>query len=593
MMSFYCPILLCVYMKLEFVSKYKSLKNFDVIDLDDFSIFTGKNGSGKTQLLQAIKNGNIKFDSFEPEEIVYFDLSTFRTSDTKFKSGQNRISFLDTIYTNFENQIRQFKLLYPLLTNLELNNLNEILKDKNKALFDINEKEVGNEELWKKIKTYQDFLQHIFREISFDKIYISIIKKSKNFIHDISEDEFQTNYVHISSRNNLILTELGMLFYDYQIKLYEETHRIHSTADGNTTKKEMDKIAQDKCNARFGGMPPWEAINKILESYSDMNHELIEPQKINLPKYKIDPQSFPVVIKEKSTNAEISPDDLSSGESVLFALALSVFKENISTLLPKVLLLDEIDATLHPSMIKNLLRVIDEIFVKKGVKVILATHSPTTIALCREKSIFVIDNKSELKLIQKQSPKDALDKLTDGFVTIEKGFDLLNMISDKEITIVTEGRNTQYIQKAMDIFAFENKDKISILQDVENNSSNTILKTLFDFFSEIKHEKKVIFVFDPDCEKYRDKLDEKNNTYFYILSRHKENTMADGGVETMFDNKFFVTEDLDITTNGAHVTKKTMNKRRKLRFMNNMIATGDKEKFENFKPFLDHLGEIL
>ncbi len=587
------PILLPIHMKLEFVSPHKSIESFDSIDLDDFSIFTGKNGSGKTQLLQAIKNGHVKFGSVKPEEIIYFDLSTFRTFDTKFKSGQNRISFLTTVHNNFKNKALGIRSHYQSLTEVESNNLNEILEDKNRTLLDINEKEVGNEELWKKIKKYQYVCQTFFTNKQFDDVTISIIKKSKNFIHDISDEEFQTNYVSVSSRNNLILTELGILFYDYQIAIYEEREHVRLRVNENTSTKEIEKIVQDKCNARFGGIPPWEAINNILESYSDMNHELIEPQKIGLSQFRVDPASFPVVIKVKSTNAEIIPDDLSSGESVLFALALSVFKENISSSLPKVLLLDEIDATLHPSMIKNLLCVIEKIFVERGVKVILATHSPTTIALCRDKSIFVIDNDNNSQLIQKQSPENALDKLTNGFVTIEEGLNLLKMISDKEITIVTEGTNTKYIQKAIDLFANDNKDKIDVQLGAEDNLNNTILKTLFDFFTLAEHKAKVIFVFDPDCEEYRTKLHEKNNTYFYILLKNSQNTMTDGGIETLFDDKCFVDEDLFITTNAGRMVKKTMYDRRKVRFRNNMIGKSNIENFGGFKPLFDYINTIL
>ena len=580
-------------MKLEFVSLYKSIKRFDTVDLNDFSIFTGKNGSGKTQLLQAIKQGNVNFDSFKPEEIVYFDLSTFKTSNTKFKSGQNRILHLTTVYDNFRGFMEQYKSQCPSLTDVESNNLNKILEDENKTPFNITEKEINDDGLWKKIKDYQNLCQIIFTQNRLDYIPISIIKKSKNFVTDISKEEFQTSYVSMSSNNNLILTELGMLFYDYQIKLYEERDHVLSIANYNMTKQEMDKKVQDKCNTRFGGIPPWEAVNKILESYSDMNHELIEPRKIQLAEYRTDQTSYPVVIKEKLTNASITPDDLSSGETILFALALSVFKEDISPSLPKALLLDEIDATLHPSMIKNLLRVINERFIEKGVKVILATHSPTTIALCREKSIFVIDNNNGSNIIQKQTPENALDRLTDGFVTMQKGFDLLAMISDKEITIITEGKNTRYIQKAMDLFALENKDKIDILEGIENNSGKTILKTIFDFFSKVKHDKKIIFVFDPDCEDYNNKLHEDNNTYFHVLSRHKQNTMNDGGIETVFDDKFFGINDLEITSIGEYETYKKMYKNRKENFMNEMIASADEEKFENFKPLFDDILKLL
>ena len=145
-------------MKLKFVSPHKSIRNFDPIDLANFSIFTGKNGSGKTHLLQAMKNGNVTLDTIKPNDIVYFDLNTFKTYDTKFKTAQNRMNFILTAYESFKSEMQKFRLEhYSSLTDLESTNLNKILVDKNKALLDIDENEINNIELWKKIKPYQDF----------------------------------------------------------------------------------------------------------------------------------------------------------------------------------------------------------------------------------------------------------------------------------------------------------------------------------------------------------------------------------------------------------------------------------------------------
>ena len=442
---------------------------------------------------------------------------------------------------------------------------------------------------------YGKKLNHIkifFRDKYFDGIISSIIKKSKNFVHNISLEEFKINYVDISSTNQLILTELGILFYDYQIKLYEIDDHVRLTADKKKTLEEIERIVQDECNARFGDMPPWEAINEILESYSDMNHELIEPPKINFSEYRTDQTSFPVVIKEKSTNTRINPEDLSSGETVLFALALSVFREKLSSFLPKVLLLDEIDATLHPSMIRNLLRVIDEIFVKKRTKVILATHSPTTIALCEEESIFVIDRKDS-ELIKKQSKKEALFNLTDGFVSIEEGLHVFNQIGDKEITIISEGNNAKYIQKAMEIFAGNNKDKISIISTVKDNANDTKLKTLFDFFIKIKHTKKIIFVWDPDCKKYRD-LQSDNNTHPYVFPLNFNNEITTSGIENLFDTQCFDKDDYIIKMRGdGTIIGNEFNPKRKNAFRLHIINSATKDSFKNFKHLFEHIDGIL
>ena len=84
---------------------------------------------------------------------------------------------------------------------------------------------------------------------------------------------------------------------------------------------------------------------------------------------------------------------------------------------PDVLLLDEVDASLHPSMMRNMLGVIQNIFLKNDIKVILVSHSPSTIALSPEESIFIM-NKSGENRIEKRSKKEALSILTEGFATL-------------------------------------------------------------------------------------------------------------------------------------------------------------------------------
>jgi hypothetical protein len=81
--------------------------------------------------------------------------------------------------------------------------------------------------------------------------------------------------------------------------------------------------------------------------------------------------------------------------------------------LPRVLLLDEADASLHPSMVKCLLTVIEEIFVKQyGVTVLLTTHSPSTVALTPTDSLYVMSR--ELPRLRPASVDEALRYLTVG-----------------------------------------------------------------------------------------------------------------------------------------------------------------------------------
>ncbi|MCU0393922.1 MAG: ATP-binding protein, partial [Thermoflexibacter sp.] len=95
------------------------------------------------------------------------------------------------------------------------------------------------------------------------------------------------------------------------------------------------------------------------------------------------------------------------------SLALALYNSNFDVEFPKILLMDEPDASLHPSMSKKFLDVIQQVFVKeKNVKVIITTHSPSTVALTPEESIFIV-NKTGVR-IEKVNKDKALKILTSG-----------------------------------------------------------------------------------------------------------------------------------------------------------------------------------
>ncbi len=76
-------------MKIKFDQKYKSIGTFDVADTPDFSVFVGTNGSGKTHLLKAIKDGFVKADDIPKERISYFNFQTFLIKNQKNIAPRN------------------------------------------------------------------------------------------------------------------------------------------------------------------------------------------------------------------------------------------------------------------------------------------------------------------------------------------------------------------------------------------------------------------------------------------------------------------------------------------------------------------------
>jgi hypothetical protein len=90
---------------------------------------------------------------------------------------------------------------------------------------------------------------------------------------------------------------------------------------------------------------------------------------------------------------------------------------------PQVLLFDEIDAPLHPSMTQSLLRTIQTVLVQQhNIKVILTTHSPSTVALAPEDSLYAM-RKGETDRLVKTSKDSALSILMSGVPTLSMSYE--------------------------------------------------------------------------------------------------------------------------------------------------------------------------
>jgi len=127
---------------------------------------------------------------------------------------------------------------------------------------------------------------------------------------------------------------------------------------------------------------PWLLLNSLLES-AGLRYRCTSP--------RLDTIRHPFLLEFKLENSEavVDPNEMSSGEKVILKLFLLLFAANFQGKLPKLLLLDEPDAHLHPEMVRKFIRTLDGVLVKQhDVRVLMTTHSPTTVAVCPEESLF-------------------------------------------------------------------------------------------------------------------------------------------------------------------------------------------------------------
>lgn len=352
---------------------YKSLEPIQPpIELPDLVVLSGLNGAGKSQLLVAISQNLVVLTEedtqLQPAKLV--DHNTLAPNDSVTVSPESlRRSMQDLAnrYTNYRNLKNQ----QPGLT------LPGIMQDQ--RLIKILQKIADNAQKDVESLTSDDLFYHYPLEDSYGQM-------------DIFHQNFST------------------LFKRYQIKQFEnDVNQFRNQKYGGI------KFLSDEEFLEKYGEPPWLFVNKIIAE-ANLDYHINSPENLHA--------EAPFVLKlvNDLNGAEINFSDLSSGEKVIMSLALSLYNSKFDLEFPKVLLMDEPDSHLHPSMTKKFLDVIQNVFIgEKGVKVILTTHSPSTVALAPESSLFLM-NKTAPR-ITKTTKDYALRILTSGVPTLSINYE--------------------------------------------------------------------------------------------------------------------------------------------------------------------------
>ena len=326
------------------------------------------------------------------------------------------------------------------------------------------------------------------------------------------------------------------------------------------------------------GKAPWDELNSILEAFSEIRYIVTKPDKILIDSFQCKLEST------INKGTIIGFNSLSSGEKLLMGLATMIFKLKYNNNLPKVILFDEVDSNLHPTMIKILLKVIDETLLKNETKVIMVTHSPTMVALSPEESIYIMKKVGNNRL-EKKSKNEALSILTEGLATLESGLSLLDELVQNELTVITEGRNTNYIKKALELFDCKN---VKVLDNIEDLTGESQLKSYFKFFSKVKHTQKVLFIWDSDINKIPE---DENNTYAYKFEKNNENNISQKGIENMFEENLFGNYTKKIEFSNGDI-KIEFDQNRKSDLETYILSRNNIDDFKKFKHMTDYINKI-
>ncbi|TSE05588.1 AAA family ATPase [Aquimarina algiphila] len=436
--------------------KYKSFDQGFATSLQgNIIVLSGINGSGKSQLMNIIR-GREQGDLNNPlNPTQHINISSSIEIDGE-KVDQNQI------------EIKSFKDNF---------NLPEIIKSTSVQLTNAID------------QAHNQFKQGKLNPASLPQYASSCIKainilkeKFGEVSNTISESDFKNTLRQsdFTWRNEDQFTDtIGFIFYSHAMAI----------AQGRQDAGAVDGPAFDKTSL---GTPPWTELNNLfselnLEYRFKNNYKIIHAELDEIPRlYSIDKEGN--IIDSETRNLK----DLSDGEKTIISLCFTSLRK-IEGEDKKLLLLDELDAVLNPSLTENLFTVLKKYYLDKDIIVVITTHSPATISLAPEDTTFyevfkknysnqrVIEvSKDEYKELQKVN-KRFYDKIEDQAQRIN---DLeASLDSNEDLLIITEGKTDwKYIIGALKYFhsrnEFENINethfyKFGTQEDLENSVCGT------------------------------------------------------------------------------------------------------------------------
>lgn len=375
------------------VSGFFNRKDFKWDCIKLFSVITGVNGSGKSQMLDWTWNNLTTVSTINPPLNTHSVL--YKKAGGSLANERNTLPEIGQIIEQFENSYK--------------GNIVD-------ATTDIRKKQL----LWEHPSVQIWFSYHFTQP----KQALSHLINSQSSLNDVirtfsKKDEYTTFLRREISKQEFNIIDI--------INKIGELIRCDAIRNNNTDYN----------------LWLYSKINAILATIEDNNSRKLFKHKIKKPQFVNSPGDYTLTFVSDD-DKEISFNELSSGEQVMFELLCyrhilseGVYKDSQ----PKVMLLDEFDAHLNPILAKTFIKVIEEQFVANGVQVIMTTHSPSTVAYVSEENVFWMEQGKIQSAEEKEGGKiGILHTLATG-VMIENGCPFMSYLVDmtKPYYILVEG----------------------------------------------------------------------------------------------------------------------------------------------------------
>ena len=538
-----------------------SIKGLTAPPLPRFAVLIGRNGVGKTQLLDGIKSGWVSTLD-EGAVIEKYDIASFKPPSSEPATWGGSVAASNVAHVYFHGSGSEVPADIAAAIYKETVKSFDLPQDSDsRARFTVHLKNAmdaakvskldsslrgisGNAQIDDAIEFYTNVLAR--RVISQfhgqptgeprqtddrHPVMLTLAMRLRGKLaHELDQSDFLRAAHHTGET---IANTLSEAFTRYKVDQYSWAH-----SEGEIPGR--GEIATLMQAYRTKHKPPWETLREILSQMREQvgdglfDFEFSDPEHDQFNHATHNQYSFRTTMTNRSTGDSYDLHTLSSGESILMCLCLIWFDQELGRARPDLLLLDELDALLHPSMVSALVACLKQLFVANGTRVLMATHCASTVAALNDNEIFRVTRLDGHLKLRPVSRSEAVEDLSDGIATLDTG---LRIATSRvaPVTIVSEGKNYLHLRRWAELHF---PGEVDVFEKLPHRTSATELQSYARILSTMHTNSHLLFVWDCDkadvAHKLSNRLPSTAKLTAFALGE-RDNPIAPNGIENKYD----------------------------------------------------------
>ena len=613
-------------MKIELSSPYNSIGALTCPELPDFAVLIGRNGAGKTQLLQAIQSGHAVVLGVPQDQIQFYDMDSFRPPDNEQADLRSNQFARETARYYMYGEHEQKPSPVSVASEIFKQHTAEVEAQGGKMARDNFVKNLRQS--INSTPEFSIFLQNPGESSGYlrafhDRVVAPLqhkqqrkkkggsgsrtsganslnnnpgvllttaMKLTSKLPHELMYEDFlRASHYEGSTIENTI----SQVFAAYKVDQYDW---VHAQFEANTRPVSYTDLVDEY---QHRNTPPWDTLRGVLAEMRDSTGEdglfdfdFLDPVDLQLDMTNRQSFSFKSTLTNRASGARYELHSLSSGEKILMALCLASFNQKLGRRRPSLLLLDELDTVLHPSMVTALVVALRSLFVDRGCNVIMTTHSPMTVSALLETDVFRVVRNGKQVSVTPTTAYEAIEELSEGIATLDSGLRIAAS-HEAEVIILTEGNNTLHLKRWVEL---NFPDQVHIFDQLPKHRDKGQLLAYGRLLAATDPESHFIVVWDCDAaeqaQTLREELRPGSKVTPFAFER-RENEIARHGIENNYDESILSQYAISKFDSEGRELGREFPKNRKTEFANHVRQNGTNDYFANFGKLRTVVEEIL